>query len=199
MSVFISFSILREALVLAAPVMLAALGVSINERAGVLNVSTEGLATFGGAIGFLTTLQSGSHLLGIFTALVAGAAAGMLLGYGAITLMAPQLILGLTLLVLFMGAASLLFRLVVGTPILAPQIDVLTAGPLGIPWPVIIVLGIAGIIHIFLFTTRWGIRLRAVGENPRAADLQLCGSCIAWHNNAQSFQASFRGVQLRSL
>ena len=45
MSVFFSLSILREALVLAAPVMLAALGVSINERAGVLNVSTEGLAT----------------------------------------------------------------------------------------------------------------------------------------------------------
>lgn len=172
MSSIFSVAILLESLILTAPVLLAALGVSINERAGVLNVSTEGLATFGSAVGFLVTLNSGSHLLGIVAAAAAGAAAGALLGYGAITLKAPQLILGLTLLVLFTGLSSLLFRVVVGTPILAPQIDVLTRGPLDIPWPVLYVLAGAGSIHLFLFKTRWGLRLRAVGENPRAADLQ---------------------------
>ena len=172
MSAIFSVAILLESLILTAPVLLAALGVSVNERAGVLNVSTEGLATFGSAVGFLVTLKTGSHLLGIVAAAAAGAAAGALLGYGAITLKAPQLILGLTLLVLFTGVSSLLFRAVVGIPILAPQIDVLTRGPIGIPWPVFYVLAGAGMIHLFLFKTRWGLRLRAVGENPRAADLQ---------------------------
>ena len=172
MDAIISISILRESLVLAAPVLLAALGVSINERSGVLNVSVEGLMTLGGAVGFLVTLESGSHLLGLLAAALVGILTGLLLGYGAITLRAPQLILGLTLLVLFMGAASLLFRMVVGTPILAPQIDVLRRGPLEIPWPVWLVLAGAGVLQLFIFTTRWGLRLRAVGENPRATDLQ---------------------------
>jgi ABC-type uncharacterized transport system permease subunit len=177
--------LLHLTVAIAAPFILAALGELLMERAGVLNVGIEGMMAVGAAAGFLATWSSGgSYWLGLLAAMFAGAALCLALGYYGISLRGQQLTVGLGLLVFGLGFASLLYRAVVGVQFAAPRVDVLP--PVAVPGlanlPVLgevlfrqdalvyLAFLLIPVVHGFLFGTPLGLRLRACGDNPRAAD-----------------------------
>lgn len=165
-----SLQILLQMLIVAAPVLLAAQGEILIQRSGLLNVSIEGMMGLGAAVGFLVAYKAGSNAVGLLAAMGAVALAGLVLAYAAIGLHAPQLTLGLALFIFLNGLASLLYRIVVGLQFSAPRIE--TFAKAGLPLPVLVVLAAALLSHLFFTRTKWGLWVRAAGENPRAADLQ---------------------------
>jgi len=185
LDLFLDPNLLRLAVTIAAPLVVAALGELIMERAGVLNVGIEGIMAVGAAAGFLATWASGgNYVLGLLAAMLAGALLCLLLGGYSISLRAQQISVGLGLLVFGLGFASLLYRAVVGIQFSAPRISVLPALPIpllaDLPFlgrvlfsqDILVYLAflLAPLVHLLLFRTSFGLRLRACGENPRAAD-----------------------------
>jgi len=182
---FVDPQLLRLAVAIAAPFLLAALGELLMERSGVLNVGIEGMMAVGAVVGFLGTWGSGgSYLVGIGAAMLAGGLLTLILGCYAISLRGQQITAGLGLLVFGLGLASLLYRAAVGVEFAAPRVQVLPSVPLpGLArLPVVgevlfshdlLVYGsflLVPLVHGFLFGTPLGLRLRACGDNPRAAD-----------------------------
>lgn len=169
---------------IAAPFVLAALGELLMERVGILNVGIEGMMAVGAAVGFLVTFATGSLIVGIVTAMLAGALLALTLAYYGVTLRASQITVGLGLLVLGLGLASLLYRAVIGVRTTPPRITTLGAAPIpGLAQvPILgdvlftqnllvyVALLLAPLVHVVLFHIPLGLRLRACGENPRAAD-----------------------------
>ena len=160
------------------PLLLAALGVVINERSGVVNLGTEGMMLVAAVVGFAATLHTGQYWLGF----VAGAAAGLLLALLfavlAVGLLTNQFATGLALslfgagLSAFIGMSlqgnSLPPRAADGLPMLR---DIPFIGPAVFAqhWLVYFSLGLAAAVAWFLFRSRAGLILRAVGESPDAA------------------------------
>lgn len=181
-SILLDTQVFRQTLVVATPVILAAQGEVLIERSGVLNVAVEGMMALGAAVGFLVAHGTGSNIMGLLAAVGAGALLGLVLAYAAVRLQVPQLTLGLALLVFGAGLGALLYRITVGLQFVPPQIRTFGGNPglvgipggwlLGLPGPVYGVLGLAALLHGLLFFTPPGLRVRACGENPRAADLQ---------------------------
>lgn len=175
-SVLIQPNVLRQMLLFATPLLLAAQGEILIQRSGILNVAVEGMMALGASVGFLVAFSAGSNWAGILAAGAAAALLGLILAYAAVTLQAPQLTLGLALFIFASGFASLLYRLVIGIQFVPPKITPFSAGGghwlTSLPLPVYLALGVAVVVYIVLFHTWWGLRLRSAGENPRAADLQ---------------------------
>lgn len=185
LDLFVDPQLLRLAVAMSIPFILAALGELIMERAGLLNVGIEGIMAVGAAVGFLGTWAlGGQYVAGMLAAMAAGALLSLVLGYFGVTLRAEQISVGLALLVFGLGLASLLYRAVIGIQFVAPRVDVLA--PVWLPGlsqaPVIgeilfthnplvyLTFLLVPLVHFVLFGTSAGLRLRACGENPRAAD-----------------------------
>ena len=174
----------RLTVAIAAPFVLAALGELLMERVGILNVGIEGMMAVGAAVAFLVTFATGSLVVGIGAAMLAAALMALVLAYYGVTLRASQITVGLGLLVLGLGLASLLYRAVIGVRTAPPRIT--TLGALPVPGlSQVPVLGevlfsqnlmvyaaflLVPLVHLVVFHTPLGLRLRACGENPRAAD-----------------------------
>ena len=182
---FLDPQLLRLTVAVAAPFIVAALGELLMERAGILNVGIEGVMAVGAAVGFLGTWATGgSYLVGLLAAMLAGAALCLVLAYYGITLRGQQITVGLGLLVFGLGLASLLYRAVVGVQLAAPRVDVLPPAPIpGLAdLPVVgtvlfsqdvlvyVAFLLVPVLQVLLFSTPLGLRWRACGENPRAAD-----------------------------
>jgi simple sugar transport system permease protein len=160
------------------PLLLAALGVLINERSGVVNLGTEGMMLVAAVIGFATTLLTGHYWLGFVAGTAAGIAMAMLFAALAVGLLTNQIATGLALslfgagLSAFIGLAlqgdTLPVRGVDGVQILR---DVPFIGPalFAQHWLVYFSLALTAAVAWFLFRTRSGLILRAVGESPDAA------------------------------
>lgn len=176
--------LLHLAVLVTAPFALAALGELLMERSGVLNVAIEGMMAMGAGLGFLAAFRSGSVIEGLAAAAAAAGAIALLLAVFAITLRSDQITVGLVLLVLSVGLASLIYRAVIGVSLQAPIVAVLPSLPI-ILLSRIPVLGemlfdqnalvyatyvLVPLLWGLLFHTRLGLRIRACGDNPRAAD-----------------------------
>jgi len=162
----------------ATPLLLAATGELVVERSGVLNLGVEGMMLVGAVSAFIVMLTTGSWMLGI----VAGAAAGMLMSmlFGILTLffLANQVASGLALTLFGIGVSSLLGIPFIGLPVeKLPALDVPLVGDIPIFGPLIFgqdfliyfsVLMVVA-VHWFLFHSRPGLILRAVGESHDAA------------------------------
>ena len=175
---------LQYLLILMVPYTLASLGIMIGGRSGVFNISAEGLMLLGASATFLTTFITGNAFLGVLSALAIGALMGLIYGYLTITLKLNQFIIGITLFIFTSGLGSLLYKIAIGVTLTPPRIEVLP--PIEIPLlsniPVIgeilfkqnilvyTTIIIALVFHYILFKTTLGLAIRAVGENPRAAD-----------------------------
>ncbi len=181
---FFDPEVLRQMVFVATPLVLAAQGELLIQRSGILNVSIEGMMALGAVVGFLVAYVTGAKLFGLVAAALAAAILGLVLGYAAITLHAPQLTIGLALFILGTGLSSLLYRMVIGLRFLPPmiatfpavEVPVLSELPIvgrwlfRVPAPSYVVIGVVAIMHLFLFHTTIGLRVRATGENPRCAD-----------------------------
>lgn len=146
----------------------ATLGELVGERAGIVNLGLEGIMLIGAATGFAATAVAGDPYLGIVAAGFAGLAANMLFAWIVIARRANQLAAGLTLLFFGFGASAL-----IGRPFMGAIIDTLptlTLPGLG-AFDLLVWLAIptALLLWWLLFRTRWGLSVRAVGEDPAAA------------------------------
>lgn len=159
---------------------LAALGETIAERAGVLNLGVEGMMAMGGVSAFWIGVETGNPWLALVFAALVGAAFSMIHGVVSVSLGADQVVSGLALTILGLGLAAFLGRELVA---LSPnaRFGDLTLGPLAdIPWVgptvfsmspvswIAVALGVAA--WFALSRTRAGLSLRAVGESAATAD-----------------------------
>lgn len=146
------------------PILFAALGELVAERAGVLNLGVEGMMITGALAGFAAAHYSGSPALGFAAAALAGALIS--LGFALLTqvLLANQVASGLALTLFGLGLAALF-----GKPVEGVKAPPMAAGPLGLNWIVWLGLVLVPAIWWFLNRSRAGLTLRAVGENHHAA------------------------------
>ena len=163
------------------PYTLAAVGAMFSERGGVVNIALEGMLLVGAFAAVLGTHLSGSPWVGLACAIGAGGVLALLHAFVAVTLQADQIISGVALNLLAVGLTKFLLKMVFGSSSNSSRIEGLpeVSGRLG-EMPVIggvvthpLVLATVMLVllaHLVLFRTRFGLRLRAVGEHPAAAD-----------------------------
>lgn len=169
-------ALLTAALVSATPLLYGALGEVLVERAGVLNLGIEGTMYAGAFAGFLTAARTDSPWLGLLTAVVVGVLAGLLMAFLTVTLGVNQHVAGIGTTLLLIGSSELANREIYGGgplqqiakfPLLFPTVPVL--GQYALTYVGFLV--IAPACWWLLWRSGFGLRLRAVGENPEAADV----------------------------
>lgn len=146
------------------PILFAALGELITERAGVLNLGVEGMMIVGALAGFATAHATGSPFIGFAVAALAGAAVSMSFAMLTQFLLANQVASGLALTLFGLGLAALF-----GKPLEGIKAPAMSPGPLRINWIVWLGVAMVPVIWWFLNRTRAGLILRGVGENHDAA------------------------------
>jgi ABC-type uncharacterized transport system permease subunit len=177
--------LLSGALALAVPLVFGALGGVLGERAGVVNIAIDGQLLAGAFAAAMIGSTLDSTWAGLVAAMVAGVLVALILGLFAITYFVDQVIVGVVLNVLVIGLTSFMFTQVlapnaaslnspprfetVAIPILG---DIPLIGPVFFRQPVIVYLLYitVAVVTFALYRTRWGLRVRAVGEHPKAAD-----------------------------
>lgn len=167
MAEIFAISLVYSTLRLATPLLLAALGGLYSERSGVINIALEGLMLAGAFTGATVTHYSGSPWVGLGAAIVAGILVAAIHAVACIRFHADQVVSGTAINILFLGVPALmsgaLFDSTGGTPQL-PREDLLPLAPM------IMAFALVPLTWYVLNRTRFGLRLRAVGENPEAAD-----------------------------
>jgi len=169
------------------PLILAALGGLYSERGGVINIALEGIMLSGAFTAAAVTALYHNPWLGLFSAAIAGLLVSLIHAVASIRFRANQVVVGTAINILFLGVPPLvsgaLFQSTGSTPQLPreqtlpdwniPLIDripVLSQLLSGHKPIVFLALLMVPVTHYILFRTRFGLRLRAVGENPEAAD-----------------------------
>lgn len=147
----------------ATPLLIAALGEVVVERSGVLNLGVEGMMVMGAVCGFGAALLTGSPWLGLVAAAAAGVAMSLVFGFLTLTLVANQVATGLALTLLGLGLSGLVGESLVGQP----GVKLPNAGGVDPLIPAAIVLAAA--VSWFLFRTRAGLVVRAVGNSHASA------------------------------
>ncbi|MFF3856899.1 ABC transporter permease [Micromonospora sp. NPDC002575] len=178
-------NMVRGTFVLALPLIFGALAGVLCERSGVVNVAIEGQLLMGAFSGALFGSLSGSVWVGLVAAAVGGAFISLLLAVFAIRYLVDQVVMGIVLNLLAVGVTGFLYERLMQTdaqkynsaprfgtweiPLLS---DIPVLGPALFRSNLFLYLGLllVLVIHIALFRTRWGLRTRAVGEHPTAAD-----------------------------
>ena len=173
--------IISAGIPLAAPLLLAGLGEMFNQRAGVFNLGVEGIMLMGAFVGFLVVLTVGSPILGLLAAIAVGALMGLLMAVVTVKFKAQQGISGIGLFMLGWGLSGTLFRVYIGGVTSITGIKPFSFPLLG-KIPVIgeiffqnnilvyIAFLLVPISWYVLNKTAWGLKVRAVGTNPQAAD-----------------------------
>lgn len=167
----------------AAPMLLAALGETFSESAGILNLGVEGMMAAGAFFSFFVGLRTGIVSMGFAAAALVGGLLGLLVGLLVIRLRVNQIVVGLGVTIFTHASCSLLHRVIFGNrfPILwgagaTHEIPILSRIPyIGQPlfnqhWLVYVTLLLVPAFYFILYKTSLGLRIRAVGETPWAAD-----------------------------
>jgi ABC-type uncharacterized transport system permease subunit len=176
-------SFLAAGLVLGAPILLAALGELLVERTGVLNIGVEGMMLGGAFAAALGAWGTGSTAVGVAAAAATGVALAVLFALATVRLGADQIVAGAAINLLALGATGALYRAIIGATGTALVLPTLPALPIpllrdlplvGAPLFAQHALVYAGVcatpLLAFLFRrTGLGLRLRALGDHPRAA------------------------------
>ncbi len=160
------------------PLLFAAIGELVVEKSGVLNLGVEGMMLAGAVLAFIVGLETGSSLLAVAAGAVMGAVMAALFALLTLGLLANQVATGLALTLFGIGFSALLGQSYVGQPIAAlPKLAVPGLSDLPLVGPVL--FGQDGLVYLsfiatagvawFLYHSRAGLTLRAVGENPSAA------------------------------
>src|SRR6185436_7223411 len=152
---------------LATPLLLAALGGLYSERSGVINIGLEGMMLAGAFTAAVVTHFAGDPWIGLLAAIAAGAAVALVHAFVCIQCKADQVVTGTAINILFLGLPALLsgalFQSTGATP-QVPQQDLIPVAP------IVLAFALVPITWYVLSATPFGLRLRAVGENPEAAD-----------------------------
>ena len=160
------------------PLLIAAIGELVVERSGVLNLGVEGMMVIGAVCGFAAALMTGSPWIGVLAAIIAGMLLSLLFGFLAISLATNQVATGLSLTLLGIGLSGMIGENFVGQAgIRLPNLDipVLTDIPMlgrlifGQDPLFYISLALTAGVMWFLFKTRTGLTLRAIGDSHKSA------------------------------
>jgi ABC-type uncharacterized transport system permease subunit len=177
--------ILGSALVLAVPIMLGAMAGVMSERVGVVNIAIEGQLLTGAFMAAVVSTLTGNQILGIISAMITAALFSAVLAVFAVRFLAQQIIVGVVLNVLAIGITNFLYQQWVtedesatNSPGTLPIIHIPILGDIPVIGPVLfqnritvwLAIAIVIILWFVLFKTKLGLRARAVGENPLAAD-----------------------------
>ncbi|MDP9836643.1 simple sugar transport system permease protein [Neorhizobium huautlense] len=171
-------AILLTVMTAATPLVIAAMGELVAERSGVLNLGVEGMMIMGAVCAFATAHMTGSPYLGILAGIGGGALFSLLFGFLTLTLVTNQVATGLALTILGLGVSGQLGESFVGLagtklqPIVVPVLsDIPFIGRVLFAQDLIFYLSIALIIGVnwFLFRSRTGLKMRAVGDNHGSA------------------------------
>ena len=170
--------LLASLMVAATPILLAAIGELVVERAGVLNLGVEGMMITGAVTGFIVAVTTDSPWLGFLGAAVGGAVLSLIFGLLTQYLLSNQVATGLALTLFGLGLSALLGQGYIGIKAPPfPDIHVPLLGDIPVIGPIVfqhdpmvyVGLGIVLGVWLFLHRTRAGLILRAVGENHDAA------------------------------
>jgi general nucleoside transport system permease protein len=176
-------SVFASAIRLATPYIFAAIGETFGQRSGVLNLGVDGMMLMGAFFAFYAVYRTDSLFLGVLAALIVGFLMGLAMAFISVTLQAEQGISGIGVYLFGLGMSELLFQELIGTP-------QTVAGFPRIDFPVLSDIEFLGIGEIFfnhnllvyvaflsvpiaafvLNRTTFGLMIRAVGQNPEAAD-----------------------------
>lgn len=194
----IILGILHSGIRLATPYLYAAIGETFSQRSGVLNLGVEGIMLMGAFFGFFAVAETGSPWLGVGAAIIVGMLMGLFMSVVSITLKAEQGISGIGLYLFGLGMSSLLFKTMIGSvegvdgfselrfcvtesfcladiPVLGDIFfshSILTYGAF------LLVPAATWVLN----KTTWGLKVRAVGQNPEAAD--SVGVSVDWSRYA---------------
>jgi simple sugar transport system permease protein len=168
---------------LAVPLLLASLGEAFGQRSGVLNLGVDGIMLLGAFGGYYTTLKTQSPWMGLAVGLGVGLLLGVLSSVVSVSLLAEQGISGIGVYLFGLGMSDLLFQKLVGTPLPVQSFqkapipglaEIPVVGDLLFNHSIPIYLAFLAIpISTYIINrTRFGMNIRAVGENPEAADSQ---------------------------
>jgi general nucleoside transport system permease protein len=170
-------AIVAATLVAGTPLVLAALGELVTERSGVVNLSAEGTMAVGAIAGFAAGWHSGSAAVGALAGIAAGAAMALLFGLLVLTLTANQVASGLALSIFGVGLAAF-----AGKPYESATLPIVARLPVPVlakvpivgalfdqQWPVYFSWLAFAAVAVFLYRSRPGLALRAIGESPEAA------------------------------
>src|SRR5215467_13216567 len=183
----INLSLLASMIRLATPLILAALGGMYSERGGVINIALEGIMLSGAFTAAAVTAELHNPWIGLLAAAAAGLLVALIHAVASIQFKADQVVVGTAINILFLGIPPLvsgaLFESTGSTPQLPreqtlpefhiplidqiPGLKQLLSGHTSITY---LAFALVPISYYVLFRTRFGLRLRAVGENPEAAD-----------------------------
>ncbi|WP_159614268.1 ABC transporter permease [Glutamicibacter sp. JC586] len=178
-------SLLAGAVVLAVPLVFGSLSGVLCERAGVVNIAIEGQLLGGAFTAALVSSLTKNAFAGLIAAGIAGALVSLILALFSIKYVVNQIIVGVVLNVLVSGITGFLFTTVMqedpelyNKPVHLPVIDIPGLSAIPVIGPILFKQSVIGylmylavfIVWFGLFKTKWGLRVRAVGEHPKAAD-----------------------------
>ena len=185
LSISFLVSLLASMVRLATPILLPALGQVYTQRSGILNLGVEGTMLIGAVCGFTTACVSGNLWLGILIGTISGAVYSVLMAWLSVTMKSNQVIAGIGMNILAAGLAAFIYRLVFGIRSLPPQVvpfqdinipllsEIPIIGKVFFQHNIMVYISYVLIVPLSWFIlekTTFGLKIRAVGENPRAAD-----------------------------
>ena len=187
-----SGALLHSTFVAATPLLLAALGEVVVERAGVINIGLEGILLAGAFAGMAGSYWSGSPSIGLVLGGLSGIVLALLFAWLTIGLGADQIVVGISLNLLAVGLTGVLYRGLFGvtgqalTVTTFPTLSLPLVGDAPFIGPVLfqhtalvyLALFLVPVVGFFLSHTRAGLQLQAVGEHPQAAE--TLGISVAW-------------------
>ncbi|EEH63727.1 branched-chain amino acid ABC transporter, permease protein [Gleimia coleocanis DSM 15436] len=178
-------ALLTGALSFAVPLVFGSLSGVVCERSGVINIAIEGQLLFGAFLGVVVASLTSSPVLGLFGATLAGALVAVLLALFTVNFRTDHIIVGVVLNVLVLGLTSFLYSTVLKEneaslnavhalpklpiPVLS---DIPVVGPVLFNQTILVYLMFIAVIllQFLVYNSRWGLRMRACGEHPKAAD-----------------------------
>lgn len=176
-------SLLSITLITATPLTLAALGGMMCERSGVVNIALEGIMLTGAFVGYAAAFATHNLWLGVLAAIVAGMLIAGLHAVLSINFLVDQIVSGTVINILAVGITGVFYRNFIESQNVAgpgtlPQWNVPVLSAIPVVGPIFFqnqfvtyaMLALIVIVHFTLFHTVWGLRTRACGEHPRAAE-----------------------------
>ncbi len=154
-------------LVKSTPLIFAALGGVLGERSGVVNIGLEGIMVAGAFTSVVVSGATGNPIVAVLAGIVAGAALAAILAFVATRLAYDQIVAGTGINIVALGGAAFGLVLIYGQPGASHEVSAL--GEPGEVALTVLAFVLAGAMSLFLARTPWGLRIRACGENPRAA------------------------------
>lgn len=170
MDELINIAFFLQTLRITIPYLLPSLGAVFSEKGGVINIALEGILLTGAFFTTVGTFYTGSIIIGIFSGALAGLLISLIHAYVSISLKANQIVSGIAINILALGMTKFFCKLIFSSSSNSARIPGLET--LNLPFNPFMVFSVLIIIISFItiYKTRFGLRLRASGENPEAAD-----------------------------